>query len=181
MLSHLFLWFAVSVARLRETIFPNLEFGWASKFSGAWKSIQGILSVAILESLHWGEIASLCYNWNLEFLSANTSSLERLVPIFTDHVLGTTCQSNKYFFLLPLAQHLSRRNLWEANQGLGLWWGHVANSKPWKRRKSTNPSIFALPSFFVFPVWCCGLGCNMYNKLSSGQNHNSYSTLLVER
>ena len=51
------------------------------------------------------------------------SCLERLVTIFTCHMLGTTGQSSTYFFLFPLTQRL----------------------------------------------------------MSSGQNQNSYSTLLVER
>ena len=52
----------------------------------------------------------------------------------------------------------SRRSLWEVNQGCGLLWDHVANSKPWKRRKSTNSSIFVLPSFSGFPVCCFAYG-----------------------
>ena len=31
---HLFWYFAMDVARLRRTVFPNLEFGWTSRFSG---------------------------------------------------------------------------------------------------------------------------------------------------
>ena len=71
----------------------------------------------------------------------------------------------------------SRRSLWEAIQGFGLSWGHVANSKPWKRRKSTNPSIFVLLSISVFPV-CCFVWLNnvISNLFTCGKslqcNHN---------
>ena len=51
-----------------------------------------------------GENTSLCHNWNPTYSSANTSCLDRLTPIFTGHVLGTTCQSNTYFFSLPFTQ-----------------------------------------------------------------------------
>ena len=33
-------------------------------------------------------------------------ALRDLVPIFTCHMLGTTCQSSTYFFFLPLTQRL---------------------------------------------------------------------------
>lgn len=39
-------------------------------------------------------------------LSANTSCLEKLVPIFTSHMLGNTCHSSTYFLLLPFIQCL---------------------------------------------------------------------------
>ena len=32
--------------------------------------------------------------------------IDKLVPIFTNQVIGTICQSNTYFFLLPLTQCL---------------------------------------------------------------------------
>ena len=51
-----------------------------------------------------------------------------------------------------LVVYLSRRSLWEANQGSDCSWGHVANSKPWKCRKYSNPSIFVFLSFYVFHV-----------------------------
>ena len=89
-----------------RTVFPNLEVGWAFGFSGTQKSVRGIGSVAIVESLWRGQRTSLCCNWNPTSSSANTSCLERLVLIFTGHVLGTTSQSNTYFFLLPLIQRL---------------------------------------------------------------------------
>ena len=50
----------------------------------------------------------------------------------------------------------SRRSLWEANQGFGLSWGHVANSKPWKRRKSTNPNLYMWPihsNLYMWPIF----------------------------
>ena len=59
-----------------------------------------------VESLWQGGNAFLYCNWNPTFSSANTSSFNTLVPIFTSQVLGTIGQSNTYFFLLPLTQHL---------------------------------------------------------------------------
>ena len=41
---------------LHFVILHNLEAAWAYKFSGAWKSIQGIGSVVIVESLRQGKI-----------------------------------------------------------------------------------------------------------------------------
>ena len=100
MLSHLILCVAIGGARLWYTVFPNLEVGWTSEFSGAQKPIQAIGSVVIVESLRQGERNYLYCNWNQTSLSANTSCFKRLVPIFTGHVLGTTCQSNTYFFAI---------------------------------------------------------------------------------
>ena len=71
--------------------------------------------VAIVENLQRGDNASLCYSWNLASSSAKTSSLDRLVLIFSGHMLGTIGQSNTYFFLLPLTQRLM--SLWK-NQNL---------------------------------------------------------------
>ena len=74
-----------------------VENGSTTKGLGVWQTVK---------SLWQGKGAFLCYNWNMTFSSTNNSSLKRLVPIFTSHVMGTTCQSNMYFFLLPLIQHL---------------------------------------------------------------------------
>ena len=105
-LSHLFLWFANGVVGLWHIVFPNLNVGWASGFGGIQKCERGMGSVAIVESLWRGDNASLCCSWNPTSSSVKTSSLDRLVPIFTGHVLGTIGQFNTYFFLLPLTQHL---------------------------------------------------------------------------
>ena len=99
-LFHLFLCFAIGATRLQCFVFPSLEVGWTSMFSGARKPIQGIGSVMIVKNLQQGERTSLCYNWNPTSSSANTSCFEILVPIFTNHVLGTTCQYKTFFFLL---------------------------------------------------------------------------------
>ena len=84
----IFLWSVVSVAGLCCTIFENMEVGRASGFGGIWKHEQGIGSVAIVEILRRSERAFLCCNWNPASLSANASSLKRVVPIFNGHVLG---------------------------------------------------------------------------------------------
>ena len=57
-------------------------------------------------SLQWGNNTSLCCSWNPASSNTKISSLDRLVPIFTCHVLDTIGQSNTYFFLLPLTQRL---------------------------------------------------------------------------
>ena len=103
---HLFLWSASGAVGLRHTVLPNLNVGWASGFGGIEKCERGMGRVAIVESLRRGDNASLCCSWNPTSSSAKTSSLDRLVPIFTGHVLGTIGQSNTYFFLLPLTQRL---------------------------------------------------------------------------
>ena len=59
-----------------------------------------------MENLWRGERVSLCCNWNPSSSRANNSCLERLVPIFAGHMLGTTCQSSTYSFVLPLTQRL---------------------------------------------------------------------------
>ena len=59
-----------------------MEARWVFGFSGAWNSIQGIGSVAIMENLHQGERTSLCCNWNIASSSPNTFNLEKLVHIF---------------------------------------------------------------------------------------------------
>ena len=51
-------------------------------------------------------LRSLCCSWNPTFSSVKTFFLDRLVPIFTSHVLDTIGQSNTYFFLLPFTQCL---------------------------------------------------------------------------
>ena len=118
-LSHLSLWSTVGAARLQCKDMPNVDVGWASGFSGTWKSVWGIGSIAIVESLWWGERASLCCNWNLTSSSANTSCLERLVPIFTSHMLGTTGQSSTYF-LLPVTQRLM--SSWQNQNSYSTLW-----------------------------------------------------------
>ena len=92
-----FLCSAIGVARLWCTVFPYLEVGWTSGFSGARKRMRGIGNAVIVESMRWGERTSM-YNYNPTSSSANTSCFEKLVPIFTSHVLDTTCQSNMFFF-----------------------------------------------------------------------------------
>ena len=59
----------------------------------------------IVESLRWGANTSLCCTWNPTSSSANTFSLDKLIPIFSGRMLGTRCQSNTYF-LLPFTQCL---------------------------------------------------------------------------
>ena len=49
----------------------NLEVECMSRFSCIQKWNQGIGSVPITESLQQGKIASLCYNWNRAYTSAN--------------------------------------------------------------------------------------------------------------
>lgn len=60
----------------------------------------------ILQSLRHGEKAFFYSNWNLTSLSANISSFERLVPIFTGHLLVTIGHCSTYFFLPPLTMML---------------------------------------------------------------------------
>ena len=62
--------------------------------------------VAIVENLQRGDNTFFCCNWNPTSSNVTTSSFDRLVLIFTGHVLGTIGQSNTYFFKLPLTQHL---------------------------------------------------------------------------
>ena len=67
--------------------------------------------VAIVENLRRGDNTPLCCNWNPTSSNATTSSFDKLVFIFTGHVLGTIGQFNT-FFILPHTQHLmsSRQN-----------------------------------------------------------------------
>lgn len=86
--------------------FRPWEFGWTSRFSGTHKSVVGIGSIAIVESLQQGETTSYFCNCNATSSSANTSCIQRLVHTFTCHVLSIIGQSNMYCILLPLTQRL---------------------------------------------------------------------------
>ena len=101
MLSHLYLGYVVWAPELQCIVFPNLKVRCVFGFGGIWKHDGGMGKVAIVETLRWGESASFCCNCDLASLSANASPFDRLIPIFTGHVLGTIGQSNMYFFLLP--------------------------------------------------------------------------------
>ena len=91
---HLVLYFVVGGDRLQRIVFSNLEVGWVSKVGSKQKCDEGIRSVVIIESLWQGGSASPSCNWNLVSLSANFSSLERLVPTCIGHVLSSLGQCN---------------------------------------------------------------------------------------
>ena len=86
--------------------FLNLNVGWTSGFGGIMGYKQGMKRVGIVESLQQGDNASLWCSQHPASSSTKTSSLDRLVYVFTDHVLGTISQFNTYLFLLPFTQHL---------------------------------------------------------------------------
>ena len=97
--SHLFLWSAADAVGLRRTVFPNLNVRWAFGFNGTQKCKQGMGIVAIVRSLRRGDNASFYCSWNPTSSNAKTSSLNKLDPIFTGHVLGTIGKSNTHIFL----------------------------------------------------------------------------------
>ena len=63
-------------------------------------------SVAIVDNLQRNESAFLYYNWKPTSSRANTSSINRFVPIFIGHVLHTISEFSTYFLLLLLTQCL---------------------------------------------------------------------------
>ena len=75
------------------TVLPNLNLGWASGFCNIQKCERGMERVAIVENLRRGNNVFLWCSWNLESLSAIIYFLDRLVSIFTGHLLGTISQS----------------------------------------------------------------------------------------
>ena len=99
-LSHFF--WVIGVVGFQHVNLKSLEVVCASVFSSTWKCELGTGRVAIVESLRQGESASLCYKWKPASSSATISSSNILVPIFTNHMLGTIGQSNTYFVLFTL-------------------------------------------------------------------------------
>ena len=82
--------------------YPWEPWSWVGTIvQGKEKWDRRIGSVVIVENPRCGARASLCCNWNPASVNANTSSFERLIPIFNGYVLGTMGQSTTYFFLLP--------------------------------------------------------------------------------
>ena len=111
--------------------FENLELGWAFGFGGIRKCDSGMRNVSIPESMHHGENASLCCNWNSMSSSVNTSSSTILVQIYTGHVLGTVGQFNTYFFVVPLTQRLMS----------------------WRQHRNSYPTLLAEWNFFFIPLY----------------------------
>ena len=115
-LSHLFLWSTVNIVGIQPIVLVIMEVGCASRFNGTQNCNR------------WMEKGHSCWKpmmrWKcLPFLQLKYDIFkcqhllleQKLVPIFTNHVLGTIGESNTYFFLLPLTWHLM--SLWQ-NQNL---------------------------------------------------------------
>ena len=60
----------------------------ASGFGGTWKCKREMGRFVIVLNRPRGGNASFCCSWNLACSNANTSSLVRFVPTFTNHTLG---------------------------------------------------------------------------------------------
>lgn len=65
-----------------------------------WSKINYTCHVEIGEFVQSIRTILVFIHWNSASSSANTSSLERLVPIFTSHVLETIGQSRTFFFVI---------------------------------------------------------------------------------
>ena len=113
-------------------------------------------SVAIAASLQWGDNVSLCCNWNPMCSNANTSSLDKLVSIFTWDVLGTIGQFNTYLFWLSLIQRLMSLGQNQISHSTLLMEG-ASFSKPfvcW-----CKGAMFACFDFCILQSPCIGLHC----------------------
>lgn len=89
----------MGVVGLRRTLFENLVVGWVSRFGGTQNATEGSKVSQLLKACNMEKGLTFVAIRNLASSSANTSSLERLLPIFIGHVLGTIGQSKTIFLV----------------------------------------------------------------------------------
>ena len=103
----------------------ELKSWWVSEFGGTWKSVRGIGSVAIVDTIWQGERTSFYCNWNPMSLSANTS-----------------CLKDQYLLLLI------NKTRDENAQTKTYTQSHMKNV--WSETVSCSPCFFILLVFFLF-------------------------------